>query len=85
MRKKRVSYTGDTKESKMYGCVCTCCHVDDLPWYKCVIFLRNNYSFDIPAVANALSKDIEKLDRKISYANHVINNWKMENTATMSW
>ena len=41
---------------------------------KCVIFLRNNYNFDIPAVANALSKNIEKSDRKNSYANHVINN-----------
>ena len=43
VKKKRVGYTGDTKESKKYGCVCTCCHVDDLPQYKCVIFLRNNY------------------------------------------
>ena len=34
--------------------VSTC--ADDLPQYKCVIFLRNNYNFDIPAVANALSK-----------------------------
>ena len=40
--KKRVGYTGDTKESKKYGCVCTCCHANDLPWYKSVIFLRNN-------------------------------------------
>ena len=56
MTKKRVSYAADTKESKKYGCVCTCCHADDLPWCKCVIFLRNNYNFDIPAVANALSK-----------------------------
>ena len=54
--KKRFGYTWDTKESKKYGCVCTCCHADDLPQYKCVIFLRNNYNFDIPAVANALSK-----------------------------
>ena len=29
-------------------------------------------------------KDIEKLDRKNSYANHVINNWKMVHMATMS-
>ena len=26
--KKSVSYTGDTKESKKYGCVCTCCHAN---------------------------------------------------------
>ena len=55
--KKRVGYTGDTKESKKYWYVSAlCCHADDLPQYKCVIFLRNNYNFDIPAVANALSK-----------------------------
>ena len=41
---------------KENGCLCTCCHKDDLPQYKCVIFLRNSYNFDIPAVANALSK-----------------------------
>ena len=74
MKKKRVGYTGHTKEFMKYGCVCTCCHANDLPWHKCVIFLRSNYNFDIPAVANALSKYIEKLDRRNSYANHVINN-----------
>ena len=56
MTKKTVGYTGDTKESENYGCVCTCCHADDLPQYKYVIFLRNNYKFDIPAVANVFSK-----------------------------
>ena len=30
----------DTKESKKYGCVCTCCHRNDLPWYQCVIFAK---------------------------------------------
>ena len=54
--KKRVSNTGDTKEWKKYGCVCTYCHAYALPQFKCVIILRNNYNFDIPAVANALSK-----------------------------
>ena len=29
-------------------------------------------------------KDIEKLDRRNSYSNHAINNWKMANTTTMS-
>ena len=62
--KKRVDYTGDTKESKKYGCVYTCCHADDLSWYKCVIFLRNNYNFDIPAVANALSKRHREIRQK---------------------
>ena len=55
---------GDTKESKKYGCVCTCCHTDNLPWYKCVIFLRKNYNFDIPAVANALSKRHREIRQK---------------------
>ena len=72
--KKRVGNCGETKGSKKYGCVCTCCQADDLPRYQCVIFLGNNYNFDIPGVANVLSKDIEKSDRKNSYANHVINN-----------
>ena len=55
---KRVGYTGDTKECKKYGCVCSCCHADDLPQYKCVIVPRNSYNFDIPAVANAFIKRI---------------------------
>ena len=54
--KKRVGYNGDTKESKKYGCVCMCCHADDCLSISFVIFLRNNYNFEIPAVANALSK-----------------------------
>ena len=49
--KKRLTNTGDTKESKKYGCVCTCCHIDNLPRYKCVIFLTKNYNFDIPTVS----------------------------------
>ena len=64
MTKKRVGYTVDMKESKKYGCVCTCCHADDLPQYKCVIFLRNNYNFDILAVANALSKRYREIRQK---------------------
>ena len=62
--KKRVGYTGDTKESKKYGCVCTCCYGDDLLQYKFVIFLQNNYNFDIPAVANALSKRCRAIRQK---------------------
>ena len=27
--KKRVDYSGDMKESKKYGCACTCCHAND--------------------------------------------------------
>ena len=64
MTKKRVGYTGDTKESKKYGCVCTCCHKDDLPQYKSVIFLKYNNNFDIPAVANALSKRHREIRQK---------------------
>ena len=64
MTKKRVGNPGDTKESNKYGCVCTCCHADDLPQCKCVIFLRNNHNFDIPAVANALSKRYREIIQK---------------------
>ena len=60
----RVGYTGNMKESKKYGCVCTCCHAIDLPQYKCVIFLRNNYNFDIHAVANALLKRCREIRQK---------------------
>ena len=56
MTKKRVKESGEMKESKKYGCVCTCCHANDLPQYNCVIFVRQNYNLNIPAVANALSK-----------------------------
>ena len=56
---------------KKYGCVCTCCHIDNLPWYKCVIFLTKcvifltkNYNFDIPAVANTLSKRHREIRQK---------------------
>ena len=62
--KQRVGYCGETKESKKYECVCTCCNADDLPTYKCVISLRNNYNFYIPAVANALSKRYREIRHK---------------------
>ena len=64
MTKKRVGYTGDTKEPNKYGRVCTYCHANDLPWYNCVISLRNNYTFDIPAVANALSQRHREIRQK---------------------
>ena len=40
------------------------CHADDLPQYKCVIFLGKNYNFDIPAVANALTKRYREIRQK---------------------
>ena len=64
MTKKRVGNCAETKESKKYDCMSTCCHADDLPKYECVIFLRNNYYFDIPAVANALSKRYREIRQK---------------------
>ena len=51
------------KESKRYGCVCTCC-ANDLPQYNCIISLRNNYNLNIPAVANALSKRHREIRQK---------------------
>ena len=60
----RVGNCGETKEPKKYGCVCTCCHADDLLRNQCVIFLRNNYNFDIPAVSNALSKRYREIRQK---------------------
>ena len=56
MMKRRVHDSRNITESKKYGCVCTCCHRNDLPWYNWVIFVKHNYNLNIPAVANALSK-----------------------------
>ena len=64
MTKKRVKESGDIKESKKYGCVCTCWHENDLPQYNCVIFVRQNYNLNIPAVANALSKWYQEIRQK---------------------
>ena len=64
MAKKRFDDSGDMKESKKYRCVCTCCHANDLPHYNCVIFLRQNYNLNIPAVANALSKRYQEIRQK---------------------
>ena len=64
MTKKRVDVSRDMKESKKYGCVCTCCHVNVLPQHNCVIFLRQNYNLNIPAVANALSERYREIRRK---------------------
>ena len=38
--------------------------MDNLPQYKCVIFLTKNYNFDIPAVANALAKRHREIRQK---------------------
>ena len=56
MTKRTVHDSRNITESMKYGCVCTCCHRNDLPQYNYVIFVRHNYNLDIPAVANALSK-----------------------------
>ena len=56
IRKKTIDNNRHTKDSKKYGCVRTCCYRSNLPWYDCIIFLKQNYNFNIPAVANALSK-----------------------------
>ena len=71
MTKKRVG-SGYMKESKKYGYVCTC-HASDLPQYNCVVFLRQNYNLNIPAVANTLSKWYREI-------------WQKEiHMQTMSW
>ena len=78
MTKRRIDNNRSITESKKCGCVCTCCHRNDLPQYNCVIFLKHNYNLNIPVVANALS------NVKLSHVNHVIKNYKMANTARMS-
>ena len=54
MTKKTVHNNRDTKDLKKYRCVCTCCHRNNLPWHHCILFVRQNYNLNIPAVANAL-------------------------------
>ena len=76
-----MTNTGDTKESKKYGCVCTCCHIDNLPRYKCVIFLTKNYNFDIPAVANALAKRHREIRQKrihMQTMSSTIERWQIQ-------
>ena len=64
MTKRRVPDSRNITESKKYGCVCTCCNRNDLPQYNCVIFVKHNYNFNIPAVANALSKWYREIRQK---------------------
>ena len=64
MTKGRVHDSRNITESKKYGCVCTCCHRNDLPWYNCVIFVKHNYNLNISAVANALSKHYREIRQK---------------------
>ena len=64
MTKRRIYKNRNITESKKYGCVCTCCHRNDLPWYNCVIFVKHNYNLNIPAVANALSKQYWEIRQK---------------------
>ena len=61
---RRVKETGDMKESNQYGCVCTCCHANQLSWYNCVIFVGHNYNLNIPVAANALSKQYQGIRQK---------------------
>ena len=64
MTKKRVHNSGDMKESRKHGCVYTCCNANDFPQYNCVIFLRQNYNLNIPAVADVLSKWYREIRQK---------------------
>ena len=64
MTKSRIHNDRNITESKKYGCVCTCCHRNDLPQYNCVIFVKCNYNLNIPAVANALSTQYWEISHK---------------------
>ena len=50
MTKKRIDNNRNITESKKYGCVCTCYHRNDLPWYNCVTFVKHNYNLNILTV-----------------------------------
>ena len=62
--KKTIYNNRDTKDLKKRGCVCTCCHRNNLPQYDCIIFLKQKYNFNIPTVANALSKWYREIRQK---------------------
>ena len=62
--KRRVHDNKNITELKKYGCVCTCCRRNDLPWYNCVIFVKHNYNLNISAVANALLKQYQEIRQK---------------------
>ena len=62
--KRTVHDSRNITEPKKYGCVCTCCHRNDLPWYNCVIFVKHNYNLNILAVANVLSKWYQEIRQK---------------------
>ena len=62
--KKTIHNNRDTKDVKKYSCVCTCCHRNNFPQYDCIIFLKQNYNFNIPAVGNALSKQYREIRQK---------------------
>ena len=64
MTKRRGHENRNITELKKYGCVCTCCHRNDLSRYNCVIFVKHNYNLNIPAVANALSKWYQEIRQK---------------------
>ena len=64
MTKRRIRNDINITESKKYGCMCKCCHRNDLPQYNCVIIVKNNYSLNIPAVANAISKQYREIIHK---------------------
>ena len=57
-----ASSTGDC-ESKLYGCVCTCCHAKKL-CCDCVIFVCQNYDFDNPVITAALSSHYREFRNK---------------------
>ena len=64
MTKRRIHNNRNITESKKYGCVCICCHRNDLPQCNCVIFVKHNYNLNIPAVANALWKQYQEIRQK---------------------
>ena len=64
MTNTKIQNNRNITELKKYGCVCTCCHRNDFSWYNCVIFVKHNYNFNIPAVANALSKQYWEIRQK---------------------
>ena len=56
VKKRRVDNSDNTDESKIYLCVCTCCHENNLRLCHFVIFIKKNYKFDNHTIAETLSR-----------------------------
>ena len=76
-----------------YGCTCTCCKQNNLPRYKCVIFMKKNYDFTNEYINTKLLKRYRERNNKefickkchdnLKYGQQNQSNEVQNNTMTM--